>query len=46
MKREPDESYEKYREPRLKAQKALKEYLKGRVWWNSYMRGTYRRGMR
>jgi len=43
MKRLPDESYEKYREHRKEAQKNLKIYLKGRVWWDSYHLGPYRR---
>lgn len=41
MKREENESYEDYRKRRIKSQKALKVYLKGRVLWNSSVQGTY-----
>jgi hypothetical protein len=40
MKRLENESYEEYRERRIKAQKALKIYLKGRVVWPSKILGT------
>lgn len=41
MKRLDGESYDDYRERRTKATKALKKYLKGRVWWDSKNFGTY-----
>lgn len=43
MKRLIDESYKKYRERRIKAQKALKIYLRGHIWWDSKNLGTYQR---
>ncbi len=43
MKRQPNEDYEKYRERRASANKALRIYLKGRLWWDSLNRGTYRK---
>ena len=46
MKREEDESYEDYRKRRVLHQKKLKKYLKGRVFWNSYILGAYRRPVR
>ena len=44
MKRLPEELYVKYRERRLKAQRALKIYLRGHIWWYSKNLGTYRKG--
>lgn len=43
MKREEGESFEAYKKRRAKEQRNLKIYLKGRVWWDSKILGTYRR---
>jgi len=42
MKRKEGEDFEDYRERRLKEQKRLKVYLRGRVFWDSKNLGTYR----
>jgi len=42
MKRRDGESYEDYRTRRKGEQKALKVYLKGRLYWDSSKRGTYK----
>jgi hypothetical protein len=41
MKRREGESFEGYRVRRLNEQLALRAYLRGRVVWDSYSRGTY-----
>ena len=43
-KRRENESYEKYKENLKKESMLLKLYLKGRIWWQSHVRGTYYRG--
>ena len=43
MKRKEGELFEAYKNRRAKAQRALKIYLKGRLWWDPKILGTYRR---
>jgi hypothetical protein len=41
MKRRENESFEEYKKRRAVADKALKAYLKGKLFWDSSRRGTY-----
>jgi len=45
-KREETESYEEYKENLKKEAWLLKYYLRGRIWWQSSVRGQYVRGMK
>ena len=41
--RKHDENYKEYKEALKQEEKLLKKFLKGKIFWNSNIRGTYRK---